>query len=598
MSDSDNSSCTDQHFAELCSNCGVVISDRWILRVPSSGCNLVYAVPLSTTSEDQQTISINDCLVVYECWFVPEFENASVCLYHRLPNSIPAEPNEQLYLALLVVQKERWILQSHQSVFTYRRYTGTTSYSVDLYGTRNIESDSRAAVFLIGKDRIVYRVKLLFLEPAERRFTTVCEQHHKVVHISSTDHDVLVVCDNGVYWIKIGEWKSVEITPQELNNMRFIGPSVSSFMSESSNISVGLIAVGIAGNFEYCFIGLQSRHPLERCGIIPNVSLTHGMLVTRNNIFDTQFLALLNESTLVMIHISSSNPYITINVDFCNPLRSCYLLQTNTKLYVGNQWRTMVLDRETVTVITIQNASVHEVVEDALRHPEELPSSSTNPPINTIAPTATMVDKNPVITSSSITTTSIISSSSTPAVEYVTASTSETTPSTDVTATPVSVDVTTPTATSTSLKTSITTTTETTPSNDDAVSNKTAIGIDAKSKFIIVIMAVIVVVLVVMILIVIMVLVRKCRYSYNKLFKLNYQEQIKRNLQDKKLPCKTAQSESNCSNPGSEGEVVMSSIDTAMYSVVTTTLPTTTASVTQQTTRTSGIGRKVQVNNT
>jgi len=318
----------------------------------------------------------------------------------------------------MFVRQGIWTLIYSESVFTYTDHAGVISSSVALYEMVDDESDSKVAVFLIGKKHYVYRVELTliyFSDPGIRRPVKVCDPHHRVIHVSNTKHAVLVVCDNKVYWMKIGEWSPVDITPQELMQLTFNETSVKVFLSEYVNISFGLISINVGGNFKYCFVGPltnTSQHPLSHCGTVLNASLTHGLLVTRNNI---QFLALLNGSTLTVI---SNDSNVIINKDFCYPQDNCYLLQTENVIYFGNQKKCRVLDRETFRTIMIYNVSVYDVL--PYRYIVSPSSTSTNVPtsistitmmnVNTsaIKPTPTTsidVTHTPTVTSTSVTTT-------------------------------------------------------------------------------------------------------------------------------------------------------------------------------------------------
>ena len=258
------SSCLLQPFAELCRR-DPLLSACWMLNIVS-GCIIIYTNICGADSETQQ-ILINNCRVIYHCEF--PFENKSVCLY--LYSRVSTEPNELLYLASMTVEKTRWVLlHSHVSIFTPGQYAGTISFSVDLYGTFDIESDSDTAVFLIGKGYVLHRVELLFMPaPVNRRFTPVCEEGHRVIHVSATQHDVLVICDNKAYWINIGKWsKRFEITFSEPSIWTFTGATTNLYVAETSNSSVGLIAQSTANSILYCFtVSPPSQYPLQ-CGSI------------------------------------------------------------------------------------------------------------------------------------------------------------------------------------------------------------------------------------------------------------------------------------------------------------------------------------------
>ena len=309
-------------------------------------------------------------------------ETASVCLYHHLTIDIHVELNQQLKLIWISVQDGQWVpSRSPISVFTYIDFTGAISSSVGFHVIKDAESytETAAAEFLIGKGRKLYRVVLLppDLGVSERRRPIrVCQKQHNLIQVVATKHGVLALCDNHVYWMNTVTWKPVKITPQEvaLNET-----PVTSYMSESSNVSVGLIAVNIAGNFEYCFINPLMQPLLSKCGMIPNVLITNGILVTRSGISDAHFLALLNGTILAVICISS-NKSLTINTDFCYPSDNCYLLQTESRIYMGNQWKTMVLDREDFGInATYQNAGMKEVmlmIEKTLHQHDVMLSSS------------------------------------------------------------------------------------------------------------------------------------------------------------------------------------------------------------------------------
>ena len=439
-----DASCLQQPFAELC-NRNPVVMGRWMLHIVD-GCTVIYTNIHSTSSAVQQTILLNNCRAIYQCWFA--FENESVCFYYKSSNEIPAEPNALFYLVLMAVRDGVWVLlHSPESVFTPGHYAGTISSSVDLYGTIDDESDSKAAVFLIGKKRYVYRIELLFLPVpvAHLRRAIVCEQHHRVIQIVTTKHDTLVICDNKVYWITIDPWDLVEVTTQEFTDVIFTRASFIAYISESSDTSIGLIALNNFNNTTYCFIGRPSQHPLGQCGVISNVSLSHGLLITRNDIANTQLLALFGGEISMFIGVistSSSNSYETINTDFCHPQDNCSLVQTENNVYIDNeQEETMLLDRATLEVIATYNINVYEVlpmVENATHQHTDLPSPS---PSNTSTSTI-MVNSNTSvtyltvqITTSTDVTVKTISVSLTSALAFSTVSTTMPSASISVTST-------------------------------------------------------------------------------------------------------------------------------------------------------------------
>lgn len=401
--------CAQQPFAGLC-NPGPITSHHWILDKPTSGCNLVYS---AIRDNNEQTVSIKDCQAIYNCWFVSE--TASVCLYH-LTIDIHVELNKQLKLIWISVQDGQWIPSRLPiSVFTYIDFTGTISSSVGFYATMDAESytETAAAVFLIGKRHKLYRVVLL--SPTQgvserRRPIRVCQKQHNLLQVVATKHGVLALCDNHVYWINAVTWKPVKITSQEV---ALTDTLVTSYMSESSNVSVVLIAVNIAGNFEYCFISPLMQPLLSHCGMIPNVLLTNGILVTRSDISDAHFLALLNGIILTLI---SSNESLTINTDFCYPSDNCHLLQTENRIYMGNQWKTMVLDREDFEINAIfPNAGLKEVmlIEEKALHQHDVMLSSSLSSGSPIATTFSVIITDLIDASSSLTIvpTSLISTS-------------------------------------------------------------------------------------------------------------------------------------------------------------------------------------------
>ena len=585
-----SSFCLRQPFGELC-NEGSVINSEWILRVSSSSstCNVIYTAISNSRTPEEQTISIDNCQTIYDCWLV--FENESVCLYHHMSPGIPSEPNEQLYLVSMTVQEGNWVLLPYpESVFTHGQYAGTISSSVGLYGTFDVESDSKAAVFLIGKGQNVHRVKLLFPPaPVERRFTKVCDWYHRMISVSTTNHDVLIICDNKMYWIEIGRWwKPVEVTPPELTEVTFTGTSVNCYISESSGTSVGLITLNNAGNTEYCFVNPSSQHTISHCGVISNVSLSLGLLV-RINISDTRFLAFF-DGDVGVISISSNGSYETIGVDFCNAQNNCLLIPTGNRIYIGNEQKTVVLDRETLGVITTHNDSVSEVLlmmESVARQP-----SPTN------ALTSTAVSNNSATIHTTTSTVSTVSTSSTSALVSVNASTSMTgdISSGDAT-TPkiimhtsvksVNVNITADPTTGTISKPSKTSMIESPPAVDDAIYNNTAnhSDIDAKSEFgilhifigISLVLGLFIFIL--LLVIITIVLIARCYQKKLRFFKTDHREKIEMRChigQGQKLSqTDVARSVSDSGRPG--GEVVMSPTDIDMYEL---TSPDTSTTVT------------------
>ena len=585
-----------------------------MLRVsPSGTCDVTYT-PISNSHapEAEQTISFDNCRTIYTCWFA--FESESVCLYDHMTSGFPSEPNERLYLALMTVQEGNWILLPHPiSVFTPGQYAGTISSSVALYEMIDDESESKAAVLLIGKGRHVHRIQMLFQpSPVERRLTEVCDRDNRVIHISVTKHDVLVVCDNKVHWMIIGKWKPVDVTPPELTGVTFTGTSVNCYIS---NNSTGLIAHNTAGNTEYCFVGQPSQDMLSQCGVVPNASLNHGLFIN-----DTHFLALFDGDVGVVFMLTNDS-YETIDVDFCHPQDNCLLVLTKNMVYIGNEQKTMVLDRETLEVITVRNVSVYEMLPMIERQVVPSPTSTT-------ASTSTTANNSSTITQ---TTTFPINTSSTSALKSITTSTSKTddvsssltrltttinmpTSTSAMKSTNVSI-TTNPATTETRLKPSKTRMAESPPPVDDTSSNNTANNPenDTKSEFgaLSIIIGISIVlglfILILLLVIVITLLVAKCRnMKLSRLVKMNHQEKIEDHRQkplmkphmnqgQKLSETDTARSQSDNGKPG--GEVVMTPTDIEMYKLESTDTSTTVTSTVTQTTGNNMTKNKVYFNN-
>ena len=575
--------CSQQQFSKLC-NHRPVVNTQWILRKPLSDCNITY-IPIYNNNFKVQTIPINKCQAIYDCWLV--FENSSVCVYQRLTKTIPSEPNKLLYLALMNMEGEKWVhIQAPQTVFTFRRYYGTISSSVDLFGTLNIETYSNVVVFLIGKEQYLYRVELSFIGDAgERRTTSVCEQHHRVIKISANKYNVLVVCDSQIYWIKTETWQPIKVTPQHFIEVVFNETSVNSYISdESSNVSVGLVGINNVGNFEYCFIGPSSQDPLSHyCGIITSALLTDGILVTRGSISDTRFLALFNGSILAVISMSSNDSYVTIDTDFCYSQDCNLMVQTENMIYVGNQQKTMVLDRDTFTIIAIWNASMYEVlpiVEKTLQH-DNLPSSSSL--ISTIAPTTTAMlsegsiniqNNASVPATSKFISPSVTMKSTIRAHSFlVTSSTAPLTTSIGVNTSVIDIYT---TSTSISANNTIDATNATPVSeiSETKLPPNTANSTETITVLAIIIGIIIFLGLVAFILVMGVFVSRKYYNVKQKHLKTDHHEQIKMSCQSEEAGI---QSESDNSKPG--GEVVMTSTDTRMYEMTSNESNSTTKKV-------------------
>ena len=591
----ENPGCSQQPLADLC-NLGLVVNDYWILH--TSGCNLVYTAIRNGT---QETITFDSCMTIYDCWF--PFTTVSVCLYRH---DILAEPNRQLRLAWISEEKGKWGLsQSPQSVLTYGHYAGNLSSSVDLYGIVNDESSDEAAVFLIGKEYYLLRIKLLSLGTNELRPTRVCERDHEVIIVSATKYDVLIVCDNEMYWMKIGRWKPVKATPRELANVTFTRASVNSYTEEFSNTSVGLIAVNTAGNLEYCFTGPSSQYPVDQCGVIPNVYLTRGMLVTRNNFFDIQFLAILNEGLLAVINMSSNDSYIAINTDFCYSHNCNLMVQTDSMVYIGNQQETLVLYKDTLRINATWNVGVREtltVVENYLRqrNVKMSPSLSTsNTPISNIQQTTASTGLTTAFTS-----LTMFTSLTTMSTDLINASTDLINTSTDLINTSTSliastglisipIDLTTSTSSistftinssSTFTQTGSSIVSTTLPRISSSVGNHYSTNnthTDQKSEtvtlvFAVVIVVALVVVIFLVLLVIILLAIRCCKCGDGVVSKSNQLEmdhrEVKLSQESKqtKEPLQTAER--------NEGEVVMIPPDTGMYSQTYASMTTTTDS--------------------
>ena len=587
----ENPACSQQPLANLC-NPGPVVNDHWILQVPARGCNLFYTAISNST---QETITIDNCLAIYNCWL--PFSTVSICFYRHFTDDTPVEPNRQLKLVWISAKNGKWSLsQSPQSVLTYGHYAGNISSSVDLYGIVNDESGDNAAVFLMGKDYNLLRVKLLPLGANERRFTKACGRSHEVIKVSTTKHDVMVVCDNGVYWMRIGRWKPVKAIAGELADVTFTRASVNSYAVEYSNISVGLIAVNTDTNLEYCFIGPLSHHPISQCGSIPNVYLAHGMLVSRSDFSDIQFLAVLNEGLLAVINMSSNDSYVTIDTEFCYPQGDCYSVQTENMVYVGNQQqKTMVLYKDTFRLNATWNSSVHNIlpiVEKYLdQHDIQLSPSLSTSTNTLISNTMRNSEIKETTTSTGFTTTT---TNLTTMSTGMTATSTGLTISTDLINT--SIDLTTPTDlnstfitinSSTSTQTDNATVNYTPPRISSSAGNpNSTMSNDNKSETTTLVFAIIVVVLVLvtflgLLAVITLLVIRYCKcgqdVSKSNHFKMDHREvTLSQESIQTKAPLQTAER--------NEGEVVMISPETRMYSQRCTSTMTATDSTVVSTT--------------
>ena len=562
------------------SNDGPVINNQWMLRVwPPGICNVTYTA-ISNNRTPEQTISIDNCRTIHACWLV--FESEAVCLYDHMTSGIPLEPNEQLYLALMMVQEGNWTLLPYPiSVFTPGQYVGTAT-SVGLYETIDDEYESKAAVFLIGKGIFFYRVKLFFQPaPVERRFTKVCDQDHRVICISVSENNVLAVCDNKVQWMMVGQWKRIDVTPPELTGVTFTETSVDCYIS---NNSTGLITRNTAGNTEYCFIGQPSQDTLSQCGVIPNASLSHGLFIN-----DTHFLALLDGDIDVgVVSTLTNDSYKIIGVDFCHQ-DDCWLVLTKNRIYIGNEQKTMVLDRETLGVISVRNVSVYEMLPMTER--QLVPS-----PTSTAALTSTTTSNSSAITQ---TTTSPVNISSTSAPKSTITSTSMTgdiSPGitgltntstinmhTSISAVKsINVTITNDPTTATIFEPSKTSMVESPTAVDHANSNSTANN-STKSEFgalsIIIGVSTVLSLLILILLLIIAIIMcaTKCCKTKLRHLEVDHQERIEtRWTQGEKLSeTGTVQSESDDGKPG--GEVVMTQTNIEMYELPSANTSTITS---------------------
>ena len=596
-------SCLLQPFAGLCHR-DPSLDACWMLNVVN-GCTVIYTNICGASSETQQ-ISINSCQVIYQCWF--PFKNKSVCFY--LHSGVSTQPIELLYLASMNVEEARWVLlPSRESVFTPGRYTGAISLSVGLFGTVNIESDSDAAVFLIGKGNGVHRIELLFMPvPVDRRFTPVCEEGHKVIHVLATWHDVLVICDNKAYWINIGKWsKPIEIALPEPSIWTFTGATTNPYVLETSGGSVGLIAQSAADGTVYCFtVSPPSQYPLQ-CGVILNVTLTHGMLITRGDISNTQFLALFDGYVIGVMNMSSNHWYETVTTDFCHPQDDCLFIQGDV-VYIGSGQRTMILDKDTFEIITTQDVDLCEVLSMnslTYSHKEVLSPS----PISSNSLTSTVVGSSFAIiqtTTISFTATStgtaslysIFTQATTFNINLPTSTTSDV----DATVDPTTVDSAGVDSTTADLTISGPYNTES-PSVNNTIPTNTAKSseIDTKSKFYTISIIIALGTLAGLLGFVVILLAAKRYYCTRKL-ETDYREKVIHRVTEDEIICEVTEDGDtgleSAIQPASDsdelgGEVVMPPTETGMYEPTSTTTTITEKTTTQ--TATMNTSQKVFV---
>ena len=417
--------------------------------------------------------------------------------------------------------------------------------------------------------------------------------------------------------MNIGRWKPVKVTPRELTDETFTRASVNSYTAECSNISVGLIAVNTAeGNLEYCFIGPPSQDAVNHCGMIPNVYLTRGILVTRNNFSNIQFLAILNEGFLVVINMSSNDSYITIDRDFCYSQHVCNLMiQTENMIYVGNQQKTMVLYKDTLRINATWNAGVREtlpVVENYVRQHSQHNikmspslSTSTNTPISTMSniKQTTSTRLTTTFTSLTVSTNLVTLSTDLASSHWINTSTNLIDTSTSLTASTGLINTPIDLTTSTSLISTFTVSSSSTSTQTGSPIMSSTLpkitsspGIhystnyahtDKKPETVTLLFAVIIVTLVLVIFLILFVVmtllvIRYCKCGHDVVvnsnhLKMDHREvKLSQEAMQTKEPLQTAE--------GNKGEVVMISPETGMYSQTCTGTTTTTDSTIVSTT--------------
>jgi len=323
------------------------------------------------------------------------FDNTSVCLYLASENN--PEPAKRLYLHVLYAQQGNWTKSPYsQHIFTF--HVNTISSSAALHGIIDDEK-GRIADFSIGNGRKLWRLRLLLDSISslpELRHNTVCDRNHRVVQVAQAGmNNVIVFCDNKIMLVKLeARLRRKTIALPELNGASF--HSAKSFFSESGE--TGFLTVKSQDNITNCFIFFDTGHPSNHCKVIPNDnSVIDGVFV------DKQFFSLLNHTTLAIVNTSSGPTLHNATTFNVCPSGDCYVYQTKKLLYIYGQKKTIVLDKVTHKTLTIQNASVNQVlprIEKAYYNCNKLPTT------NIISPTAT-TDSQPFVSS---TTNTIISS--------------------------------------------------------------------------------------------------------------------------------------------------------------------------------------------
>lgn len=423
-------SCDNQLFPKLCDS-RPANNDYWILH--TIGCNVILH---GITSDLQQVISLGKCQTIYKCWLI--YDNTSVCLYLSSKDN-QAQPAKRLRLYVLHVQQGKWTKSEYsiQHVFTAPFRVGVVSSSVALYEVVS-EEKGKTAEFFIGDGRKLWRLTLL-LDSLSSGFeldqpNIICKRGHRVVHVLKVGtNNMMISCDNQIMLTDVKLRKFVVITPSELRNVSL--HSAKPFLSKSGETA--FLTVKSQASTINCLIFLDIRNSSSYCKVVPN---NDTLIVTDGIFINEKFFGLLNHTLVVM---KTTIPvYGTMIANVC-PMSNCYLYQTEKLLYIYGQHVTTVLDKEAYKVVTIQNASIDEVllmVEEAYRNCNELMPQPT-PIINVpISSTGLVSDSSYFIPSSTagIDTfrfTEVVSSTSTSVFKSISLSTISTT--TYMTTTPI-----------------------------------------------------------------------------------------------------------------------------------------------------------------
>ena len=321
-------------------------------------CNVTYT---AVGSDEQQTVALDSCYTIYECWLV--HSNKSVCLYLESLDMLIDKPT--LTLVALIVKEQKWEVTTRTRVFLQRVNT-TLPFSTALYETTM--GDTEIAEFLIGNQAVLSRVILYFDHTHSNHWKLrhVCKPHHRIVALTVKEN-LIVACDNEVVYVKLEQpQQRFNITPDELNGEMLKSGSAVKYGKQFGAIVIKNYTTPNRMNsndIKYCFL-CPLGECSQICSVIPNTLFIDGVIVEEGNSKEWFFI-ILNQSLAIL------NPSkVTPNILAANVCHSddCYLHHSEHFLYIYEPNRTAVLDLTTYKIIVVQNTSVCNLLQHVAQY--------------------------------------------------------------------------------------------------------------------------------------------------------------------------------------------------------------------------------------